>query len=153
MSWHPKEVQPCITCRKYMHINNPIHFLGSGYECHRCYAKRNKKEVPQICSNCGLGDKRECHEVKDNSYFTIRVKMVMSRDRKLICEICISQAELKLWWQNEQTKPRTPHPSYYTKHDPFATLCTCDFCTTIKPVLDAKRNDNRRRSRYTPTRR
>jgi hypothetical protein len=142
-NWHPAEVQPCITCNRWMHIEVPIHFMGSGYECHQCYRKRTKQtpelkpvtttstteQKYKLCSECGLPDYTYRHEVSNWKFYLIPVKMYLTSDRKLICDRCVRTAELKKWWAAEQAKPRKPYPSYYTKHDPFSKPCTCEFCT------------------------
>ena len=139
-NWHPADKQPCITCKKWMHIDNPIHFLGSGYECHRCYRKRTKQnlepakakpdqeEKSRFCKACGLPDFTYRHEVNNWTYVLVPVKMYLTSDRKLICDRCVSDARLQTWWKNEMIKPRQQNPTYYLKHDPFAKVCTCDFC-------------------------
>ena len=145
-NWHPADKQPCITCKKWMHIEVPIHFMGSGYECHQCYRKRNKQPTEpkpsqqptaieqkyKLCSACGLPDYTYRHEVTNWQSYLIPVKMYLTTDRKLVCDRCVRANELKKWLVAELSKPREPHPTYYTKHDPFAKPCTCEFCTNDK---------------------
>ena len=155
--WHPAEKQPCLTCHKWMHIDNPIFFLGYGYECHRCYFKRNSgklkdfqpqqpKAEERICNNCGYPDWTTRHEVKTGENFKIPVKMHITADRKLICERCVTNVRLDRWWKNETAKPRQPHPSYYLRHSPLEKACGCDRCQwfrehgyELKPKLGWKK--------------
>lgn len=140
--WHPADQQPCLTCKRWIPIDIPIHFLGMGYECHKCYSKRtslqvNIKPEPQqqqqqngrLCSECKQPDYTYKHEVKNWTYELVPIKMYFTADRKLICQRCVTEAQLNQWWTREMAKPRQGrHPTYYTKHDPFAKVCTCDYC-------------------------
>lgn len=138
--WHSADKQPCVTCKRWIPLEIPLHFLGMGYECHKCYLKRTKRvmesvkkiekheEKGRICAECGLPDYTYLHEVKNWTYTLIPIKMYFTSDRKLICQRCVTEAQLSEWWNREMAKPRLGHPSYYSKHDPFAKVCTCDHC-------------------------
>jgi hypothetical protein len=138
-NWHESEKQPCISCRKWMHIEVAIHFLGSGYECDHCYQKRHGKRPTHIdkkdskeeliCSNCGWPDHSEHYDTITRKHVSYPIQMYLTSDRKLVCHRCVREAELDRWWQEEMAKPRRPHPSYYLKHDPLSKICTCEFCS------------------------
>lgn len=151
--WHPAALQPCLTCKKWIPLEMKLHFLGSGYECDKCYHRRinrivepikkmEQEEKGRFCSECGQADYSYLHEVKTWTYTLIPVTMYFTADRKLICQRCVTDVRLRHWWTEEMAKPREPHPTYYTKHDPFSKVCTCDFC-----------NDPNNRTRRTKTNR
>lgn len=153
--WHPAEKQPCLTCKKWIPLEIPLHFLGSGYECERCYQERlnpfkktsrqlaelQQDQKGRFCSECGQADYTYLHEVKNWTFTLIPVTMYLTADRKLICQRCVTDVRLRHWWENEMAKPREPHPTYYTKHDPLSKVCTCDFCN------DPNNNNDRNRTK------
>jgi hypothetical protein len=135
--WHNADKQPCVTCKKWMHISNPIFFLGSGYECHRCYGKRNEpqKQKQQICDECGRPDHMEILETKTWKNVTVPIVLHQTADNKLICEPCVSAAKAKVWWAKEKAKPLKPHPSWYYTHYPPPDKCKCEFCTHKRELM------------------
>lgn len=161
--WHPSDMQPCLTCKKYIPLKVPMHWLGAGYECENCYRRRidkiiapikkiEQEEKGRICSECGEPDYTYLHEVKTWTYTLIPVTMYFTADRKLVCQRCVTDVQLNHWWENEISKPREGHPTYYTKHDPFARVCTCDFCndpnrpTTTRTDKTNRHFSNRKRT-------